>query len=56
MLQKTAPQARQDEENFSEQIALAKDFRWDDPLLIDAQLTDDMRLTREYPPDFGQSA
>ena len=56
MLQKTAPQAKQDEENFSEQIALAKDFRWDDPLLIDAQLTDDECMIRDAARDYAQSA
>jgi glutaryl-CoA dehydrogenase len=56
MLQKTASPAKQDEDNFSELIALAKDFRWDDPLLIDAQLTDDERMIRDTARDYAQSA
>ncbi|MGA0985241.1 MAG: acyl-CoA dehydrogenase family protein, partial [Burkholderiaceae bacterium] len=56
MLQKTASPAKQDEDNFSELIALAKDFLWDDPLLIDAQLTDDERMIRDAARDYAQSA
>lgn len=43
-------------ENLSQHIQLAKDFRWDDPLLIENQLTDDERMIRDAARDYAQSA